>query len=271
MSAAAWALAAVLSAAAPLSDAQRLQILEEANDAYARGIAELRTSPGDAAALFSTAARRFQQLADDGVANAKLEYNLGNAYLQAGDVGRAVLHYRTAERLDPADARLRHNLEYARSLVRSRIPPTASRALTDALLGWHRAVPLRVRSWTFLAAWGALWLALAANMLRPRPRWRWSAAAAAALCLPAGTSVAADLFRGPPGEGVVIADEVVVRKGNSLGFEPQFQEPIHSGVEFRIQETRGDWLLIELPDGKTGWIPAGGAGILQEVPGRIAD
>ncbi len=254
--------AAFLAASATLSDTQRLQILEEANDAYNRGLAVLRTSPGDAAALFSTAARRFQQLADDGVVNPRLEYNLGNAYLQGGDLGRAILHYRRAEELSPGDPRLRHNLDYARTLVRSQIAPSAPRALTDALLSWHRRMPLRVRYWAFLAAWLVIWAALGLNMLDPRPRWRWAAAAASALCLPAGASVAADIFRGPPREGVVLADDVIVRKGNSTGFEPQFQEALHPGVEFRLLEERSDWLQIELPDGKTGWIPADTAGLI---------
>jgi tetratricopeptide (TPR) repeat protein len=271
MTRAARTLAMVLSAAvlltrpaaAALSETQRLQILEEANDAYTRALAVLRSSPGDAVALFSTAARRFQQLADDGVVNAKLEYNLGNSYLQGGDLGRAILHYRKAQQLSPGDPRLRHNLEYARTLVRSQIAPSAPRALTDALLSWHRRLPLRVRYWAFLAAWIVVWAALGLNMFAPRPRWRWAAAVASALCLPAGASVAADVFRGAPREGVVLADDVVVRKGNSVGFEPQFQEALHPGVEFRLLEERSDWLLIELPDGKTGWIPAAAAGLIS--------
>ena len=62
-------------------------------------------------------------------------------------------------------------------------------------------------------------------------------------------------------DGVVLTDDVVVRKGNSEGFEPQFLEPLHQGVEFRVLEQRTGWLSIELPDGKTGWIRADAAGV----------
>ena len=43
------------------------------------------------------------------VVNGALLYNLGNARLQAGDVGKAIVSYRRAERLIPGDERLELN------------------------------------------------------------------------------------------------------------------------------------------------------------------
>ena len=51
----------------------------------------------------------------DGHVNGKLEYNVGNCYLQAGDVGLAMVHYLRAERLMPDDPLLKENLKEARS------------------------------------------------------------------------------------------------------------------------------------------------------------
>ena len=62
--------------------------------------------------------------------------------------------------------------------------------------------------------------------------------------------------------GVVVADEVVVRKGNGEGFEPQLEQPLTEGVEFVVLEARDDWLMIELPDGNTGWIKASQAELI---------
>ena len=79
-----------------------------------------------------------------------------------------------------------------------------------------------------------------------------------------GVSVGADTFgTGDHTEGVILIDDVVVRKGNSEGFEQRFEQPLQQGVEFRVIEQRPEWLSIELPDGKTGWIRASAAGLIR--------
>jgi tetratricopeptide (TPR) repeat protein len=258
-------LAAAATAAAParLTDLQRATILAEAQDAYDRAVATRRTDPEAARALFRNAAERFGQLADDGVANGALHYDLANAYLQAGELGRAILHYRAAEKLSPGDSRVQHNLEHARSLVRSRIAPSGERALGRALLGWHSGTTLRSRFAVFAAAWVAFWIVLGLNLFRPRAWWKWLALTAGIVWLACGASVAVDaLLAGDRLEGVVVADDVVVRMGNGEGYEPRFEEPLQQGVEFRVLEQRPNWLRIELANEKTGWIRADQAGLL---------
>ena len=70
------------------------------------------------------------------------------------------------------------------------------------------------------------------------------------------------------GAGVLVVEEAVVRKGNGEGFEPQFEQPLHEGVEFRVLDARGDWLQIELPDEKTGWIRADQASLIGQGRSR---
>ena len=66
--------------------------------------------PDRARRLFRLAAQRFESIVSAGIVNGRLEYNLANCYLQTGDVGRAILHYRRAQRLIPRDPRLADNL-----------------------------------------------------------------------------------------------------------------------------------------------------------------
>jgi len=258
-------LAAALStnaATAELTVQQQRQILSDARVAYDAGVAALRTDPEQAAQSFADSARRFEQLVDDEVDNGRLHYNLANAFLQMGKVGRAILHYRVAETLIPGDRNLRHNLRYARTLVQSHIADSGSRALSAALLAWHHDTPVRSRVTVFLAAYALCWILLTVNLVVPRPWYRWPAVIAAVVWIGCAGSVGADLLDADRHrDGVVLTDDVVVRKGNSEGFEPQFQEPLHQGVEFRVLEQRTGWLSIELPDGKTGWIPADEAGV----------
>ena len=56
-----------------------------------------------------------------GIKNPYLYYNIGNAYIKAGDIGRAILWYERAKKEIPLDPDLRFNLEYAREFITDRL------------------------------------------------------------------------------------------------------------------------------------------------------
>ena len=117
----------------------------------------------------------------------------------------------------------------------------------------------------FLANWLINWFVLTpVETFHPAVTlWPMGYIVLAVVWLASGISVTADELLGQDQlEGVVLADDVVVRKGNSEGFEPQFEEALYQGVEFRLLEQRPGWLHIELANGKTGWIRADQAGLL---------
>ena len=93
-----------------LTDQQRQTVLAEAQQSYEDGVALLRTDPISARERFRAAAHRFQRLLDEDIENGRLYYNLANAQLQSNDLGLAILNYRRAQRLIPADQRLESNL-----------------------------------------------------------------------------------------------------------------------------------------------------------------
>lgn len=95
--------------------------MEDAETLFRKGIAAY--GAGD----FQESARAFQALADRGIQNGKLYYNLGNAYLKLEDLGHAILWYERALRRMPRDPDLRFNYAYALSLTRdAREPDEAS-------------------------------------------------------------------------------------------------------------------------------------------------
>jgi len=55
----------------------------------------------------------YEGILKDGVESAPLYFNLGDAYFKNGDLGRAVLNFYRARRLDPSDPDINHNLEFA--------------------------------------------------------------------------------------------------------------------------------------------------------------
>jgi len=59
----------------------------------------------------------YESIVNEGIESASLYYNLGNAYFKKGDLGRAVLNYQRAKRLEPADEDLIHNIEFTRQFT----------------------------------------------------------------------------------------------------------------------------------------------------------
>ena len=55
--------------------------------------------------------------------------------------------------------------------------------------------------------------------------------------------------------GVITANEVVARQGDSQNYPTSFKEPLHSGTEFDLIENRSGWFHIILSDDSDGWIP----------------
>ncbi len=243
------------ASAVELTARQRETLLDEARRAFDRG-AEIRQSdPRGAAAAFGEAAEKFQTIVDSGVRNGRLYYNLANAYLESGRLGLAIANYRRAQQRMPADGRIVHNLAYARSLRQDQIESVGGEAFLKTLFFWHYATSPRLRLNLAVAFYLVFWLLLiVGTFVRWRRGW-YVLLPVAAVGLVLGCSVLVGIReRQSTMEGVLTADDVIVRKGNGEGFEPQFKQSLHEGVEFRVLERRGDWLLIQLPDNKTGWV-----------------
>ena len=102
---------------------------------------------------FRAALLRYEGAAEAlGRSNGFLLYNIGNTYLRLGEVGRAILHYREAQRFIPSDPNLRQSLRHARSLRRDRIATDAAGSVLRLVFFWHHAWPLQLRVTLFLAA-----------------------------------------------------------------------------------------------------------------------
>ena len=84
------------------------------------------------------------------------------------------------------------------------------------------------------------------------------AAALAALLL-LGSLAAGEIGIRAGRDGVVTAEDAVVRKGDGTAYQKAYIDPVHSGAEFRLREARAGWYRVRLPDGREGWIPSSAA------------
>ena len=79
-------------------------LFEEANDAYEKG-------------YYQKAIRSYESIVNFGIENAIVYYNLGNSYFKNRQLGKAILNYERALRINPNDEDIRYNLMYAKSFI----------------------------------------------------------------------------------------------------------------------------------------------------------
>lgn len=224
----------------------------------------LQTDPEKARRLFEKAALAFETVSrEGGIENGRLFYNIGNIYFRLGDVGRAILNYRRAERFIPNDVNLQQNLNYARSRCVDKIEPKPQTQVLRTIFFWHYDLGAPLRAWLLAGLSALLWLSAGIYLLKRRSWLRHVAICCAVLSLLLACSLAMDANeQATVRPGVILEAEVIGRKGDSATFEPTFKEPLHAGVEFNLVEERKGWFYIELADGRRCWIPESAAGLI---------
>lgn len=222
-------------------------------DAFDQGVAA--TQAGDQAA----AEAAFRAALEAGGIDPAVYHGLGNALYRQGELGLAVAAWSRGLQLDPDDADLSANLGYARRTAADRIDPPRPRT---GPFFWQVVVPARVEA---LAAGVLAALGLSGQLLlllrRPGAGLRWEAILAVLLAMV--LAVSASLHAQVPPPATVLAAEVRVR--SALGAEGVELFVLHEGALVRTLEHAagtvgegqpGGAVLIELPDGRKGWVPA---------------
>src|SRR5215468_12575769 len=170
-----WARSPAIAYA--LTSVQQLVQLEQANRAFEQAL----TSPTPEAAqdYYRQAIAGYEQLISAGIHNAKLYYNLGNAYFRLNDLGRAILHYRRGLRLEPGNRQLQANVSYARSRRMDQIDVSSQHSLRHQLFFWQNELSVPTQ-WTLaLVGYCLVWGCAFAHLFWRRAALLWGVAGAA--------------------------------------------------------------------------------------------
>ncbi|MEW6355425.1 MAG: tetratricopeptide repeat protein [Planctomycetota bacterium] len=234
------------------------ELFHQANDLAAK-------DPDKAKEIYRQAVLRFERIAEEGgVRNGRLYYDIGNIYFRMGDLGRAILNYRRAERYTPNDPNLIQNLRYARSRCADRIEETQEARILKTLLFWHYDFSARARSILFAVCFIAFWVGGGLRILRKGFAPRWVVAAFGILAVVLFASLFVEAWADSrETAGIVLAGETIARKGDSATYEPSFKDPLHAGAEFQVVEDRGEWINVRLVDGRSCWLPKKDIGLVK--------
>lgn len=240
------------------------QILSLAKTSATAGDTMQNASQLYAAGQFNLAAQSYQQLVDQGYASSALYYNLGNAYMKQGELGRAIVNYQRAQQLAPRDEDIANNLELARTQVSNQleIDTTAGETLisrmAQATRSWLSLNELAIAalfSWILFVLFVIIY-----TSLRPGGKLReavqyFLVAISIVLVISViglGSRVYQDATQT---KAVVITEEIVVTSGPGKQYSTEFT--LSNGTEINVLETRGSWSRLALPNSQLqGWVPA---------------
>lgn len=210
---------------------------------------------------YALAATSYRQLADQGIADGRLYFNMGLAYQQADDLGNALWSARAAQQLTPRDADVRALLAGIQKAIAEQTPaissagaaslPTTLAATVQQWLTGDELAGLALGAWTLFA------LLLVVAMLAIPGRLQKRARSVAGLF---GVGFVAIMLLwgsqtiGHTPQAVVVAPAVEVRSGPGGAFPAR--RTLLAGAEVRTDSHKSGWTEIGLAEGATGWAPS---------------
>ena len=193
-----------------------------------------------------------------GLESPYLYCNIGNAYFKSSDYPHAILYYERALKLDPSCSDARYNLQVVSGQIQDKIDPVPEFLLKE----WTRAVCYTLDSdaWAWLAivllaasvAMGLLFFLASSSAAR-----KTGFALAVVFILMTASSFSFSVWQK---NDYMRADSAIVMVPvTSVKSSPSEEVSkdlfiLHEGTKVTILDSVGDWLNIELADGRQGWV-----------------
>ncbi len=209
---------------------------------------------------YARALRDWKDVQATGMMSRELYYNLGNACFKTGEIAPAILWYERALRLDPSDADVRYNLEFARAQTQDKIDEVPEIFFEQ----WGRSVcyllpsnTWAVLSLVFFGITVALVLLFLLGSTSARRRTGFFAAIVTFLLAFLGWDFAQWQRKEARRQDMAI----VMRPVSSVKSSPSAESAkdlfiLHEGTRVKILDNVSGFSNIQLADGRQGWIPS---------------
>lgn len=231
------------------SQDEHLRELGRANSAYENG-------------QYDIAIAGYQSLILEGIRDAIVYFNLGNAYYETGKLGMALVHFLRAQQIEPRDIEISTNIANVRaervdlqggeSNLIDRLSSSTVSVLTVSELGW-----------IVFTLW-ALWMIVLTGSIW-RNDWRTHIRRVLAVlgaCMLIGiVLLGSRLYVLRARSHAVVTDLTIqVMSGPGHSYLPIFQ--LYAAAEVKVIDKDGEWSRIVLPEGWQGWVNSTG---IEEV------
>lgn len=218
--------------------------VKKANDLYSKGD-------------YQAAANEYEQiLLKDGAAP-ELYFNLGNAYYKSGEVGRSILNYERALRLNPTYEDAKVNLEMAQLKVVDnvvQIPPFFIKRWISVLMKLLTSNQWLVLSLVFLIlTLASVLFFIFGYTLTYRKMSFYAAVVLLSLTVLTGFFSGVRKYQMTNHtDAIIMSGAVNVKSSPDKSGTDLFQ--LHEGTKVRIKSALGNWTEIVLGNGSVGWV-----------------
>jgi tetratricopeptide (TPR) repeat protein len=242
-----------------LSGTQQQALLAEANQSYNTALDKIQTDSAEAKQGFADAAEKYQLLVSGGISNSRLHFNLANAYLESGQMGRAVANYLRCLRIEPTMREAQVNLAYAKKVLHAPknvidAKSAAATSLAYATVGndWlNGRVSPRSMSLIMIFAWIVVWAFIGARLLGFRILWKTAASVAALTFVLAAASSLLSWQMAERQQAVVVQVPATASTSTDAA-----SAKLTLGEVVEPVQKRGDSIRVRTASGDTLWLPA---------------
>ncbi len=213
---------------------------------------------------YEKAADEYLNLAEQGVKNFELFYNLGNTYFKLNDIGLARLYYEKAAKFDPLNKDLQENLSMVKANLKDKetIEKTFLETVLQKILF---ALSINLLAILILIVFILIMASIVFLIISKNNGLRnFSKILIVVFSCIFFILVIMEVWRVrtfySEDSGIILDETLIAYSGPSEDFPQVFT--IHEGLKVSIERYDNDWILIKLPSGNGGWVMKSAIGII---------
>ena len=213
---------------------------------------------------YQKAEEEYMKVANEGVKNFELFYNLGNTYFKLNDLGNARLYYEKAAKFEPMNKELNENIAMLLASIKDK--EDIQRSFVETLLRKvYFAFSINLLG-VFVLTFFILMMAFIVLLIMSRSAVLkrivkiFLVILAVIFFLVTVTEVMRIRDFYTDDSAVILDETVIAYSGPSDDFPQVFT--IHDGLKVSIERFDNDWVLIKLPSGNGGWVLTSTLGII---------
>jgi tetratricopeptide (TPR) repeat protein len=203
---------------------------------------------------YEEAIRNYESILANGYENWALYYNLGNAYYRLGKLGKAILNYERAYRLNPDDEDVLFNLNLARMHAVDNIPVPPFTVWMQKL---KYAMSMSAIIWLTFSVYFFLAILLTIRIIVRKRFWQRLSKILFVPTLIVFVLLGSLFYLRAHEETAVKYAILLVERTDVVGAPEENGTvlfSLHEGVKFVVESYNDGWARIRLANGSVGWV-----------------